>query len=90
MLEPIDPSLDMAASLRALHPSGYRANGEGRFTVFVLNWETLLTGFELTNECLLRHLRLRRAELGGTTKDELVQSLSEGVDDNLVETTQHA
>jgi hypothetical protein len=49
-----------------------------RFTVFVLNWETILAGFELTNEYLLKHLRLRRAELEGTSKGELVQGLSGG------------
>lgn len=49
-----------------------------RFTVFVLNWETILAGFELTNEYLLKHLRLKRAELEGTSKGELVHALSGG------------
>lgn len=52
-----------------------------RFTVFVQNWETLLAGFELTNEYLLKHLRLKRAELEGASKDELVHALSGGIDE---------
>lgn len=49
-----------------------------RFTVFVLNWETILAGFELTNEYLLKHLRLKRTELEGASKVELVDALSGG------------
>ncbi|MEO9228123.1 MAG: ATP-binding protein [Devosia sp.] len=52
-----------------------------RFTVFVLNWETILAGFELTNDYLLKHLRLKRAELEGASKDELVHSLLDHLDE---------
>jgi hypothetical protein len=53
-----------------------------RFTVFVLNWETILAGFELTNEYLLKHLRLKRAELEGTSMGQLVHALSGGLDES--------
>jgi hypothetical protein len=54
-----------------------------RFTVFVLNWETILAGFELTNEYLLKHLRLKRAELEGEGKDELLRALTSGQEETV-------
>jgi hypothetical protein len=42
---------------------------------YVLNWYTLLDGFELTHGHLLRILELRRDELTTTTKDALVTEL---------------
>ena len=46
-----------------------------RFNMYVLNWETLLDGFELTHKELLTRLRLKRSELEVRTKDELLAAL---------------
>lgn len=44
---------------------------------YVLNWYTLLDGFELTHGHLLKTLELRRDELAPTAKDVLVKELQE-------------
>lgn len=69
---------DIASRLRQISDRGVPGliRQDEKFTVYILNWETLLAGFELTNAYLLQHLRLRRAALGGMSKEDLVQSLS--------------
>lgn len=47
-----------------------------RFNMYVLNWETLLDGFQLTHIELLTRLRLKRTELEVQTKDELLTVLA--------------
>lgn len=49
---------------------------DSRFTVFVMNWETILSQFELNNGYLLEHLALKREELEGQGKAELLASLT--------------
>ena len=46
-----------------------------RMKRYVLNWYTLLDGFELSNEYILRQLKVRRDDLSVLTKDELVADL---------------
>lgn len=45
-----------------------------RMKRYVLNWYTLLEGFELTNAALLARLKLERDEIS-SSKDELIESL---------------
>ncbi|WP_342113992.1 ATP-binding protein [Pseudoduganella sp. OTU4001] len=44
---------------------------------YVMNWYTLLDGFELTHGHLLKTLELRRDELASSTKENLVKELQE-------------
>ncbi|SEO64023.1 Histidine kinase-, DNA gyrase B-, and HSP90-like ATPase [Duganella sp. CF517] len=46
-----------------------------RMKRYVLNWYTLLDGFELSNGHILQQLKLRRDDLSALTKDELVADL---------------
>lgn len=46
-----------------------------RMKRYVLNWYTLLDGFELSNEYILRQLKVRRDDLSALTKDDLVADL---------------
>lgn len=46
-----------------------------RMKRYVLNWYTLLDGFELANSALLERLKLKRDELSNRSKDELVGQL---------------
>lgn len=46
-----------------------------RLKRYVLNWYTLLDGFELSNSYLLQHLKLKRESLSDLSKEKLVKSL---------------
>ncbi|MFC5526175.1 ATP-binding protein [Rhodanobacter ginsengisoli] len=46
-----------------------------RMKRYVLNWYTLLEGFELTNGALLERLKLQRDNLSSNSRDQLVNSL---------------
>ncbi|WP_431288659.1 hypothetical protein [Roseateles chitinivorans] len=48
-----------------------------RMKLYVMNWYSLLDSFELTNSFMLERLKLKRAELEGKTKTELVTELQE-------------
>lgn len=45
---------------------------------YILNWYTLLDGFELTNNALLEKLKLQRESLSASIKEQLVESLQGG------------
>ena len=45
--------------------------------LYVMNWTSLLASFELTHHFMLEKLKLKRAELVGRTKGELVAELQE-------------
>lgn len=46
-----------------------------RMKRYVLNWYTLLDGFELSNDFLLKNLKLKRESLSDLSKESLVESL---------------
>lgn len=46
-----------------------------RMKLYVMNWYSLLDGFELTNGFMLDNLKLKRDDYTHTTKDELVAEL---------------
>lgn len=46
-----------------------------RMKLFVLNWYSLLDGFELTNGFMLNNLKLKRDDYSAATKEELVEEL---------------
>lgn len=46
-----------------------------RMKRYVLNWYTLLNSFELSNDFLLKHLKLKRESLSDLSKENLVESL---------------
>jgi hypothetical protein len=46
-----------------------------RMKLYVMNWYTLLDGFELTHEFMLEKLKLKRDDYGAATKEELVAEL---------------
>jgi hypothetical protein len=46
-----------------------------RMKLYVMNWYTLLDGFDLTHSFMLDNLRLKREDYSGETKDELVAEL---------------
>lgn len=48
---------------------------EPRMRRYVMNWYTLLDGFEIANSALLERLKLKRDELAGVGKDDLVEKL---------------
>ena len=48
-----------------------------RMKRYVLNWYTLLDGFELSNSSMLELLKLKRLALEGSSKDELVSDLQD-------------
>lgn len=48
---------------------------EPRMRRYVMNWYTLLDGFELANSALLERLKLKRDELAGVGKENLVENL---------------
>lgn len=48
---------------------------DGKTKRYVLNWYTLLDGHELANQALIESLRLKREDLSGRPKDELLGSL---------------
>ncbi|MDH0863230.1 hypothetical protein [Mitsuaria sp. GD03876] len=48
-----------------------------RMKLYVMNWGTLLNSFELTNSFMLEKLRMKRAELEGETKAQLVAELQQ-------------
>lgn len=48
-----------------------------RMKLYVLNWYSLLDSFELSNSFMLEKLKLKRAELDSTAKEELVTELQE-------------
>lgn len=46
-----------------------------RMKLYVLNWYTLLDGFELTHDFMLENLKLKRNDYAAATKDELLVEL---------------
>lgn len=46
-----------------------------RMKLYVMNWYTLLDGFDLTHGFMLDHLKLKRNDYRTVTKDELVEEL---------------
>lgn len=46
-----------------------------RMKRYVLNWYTLLNGFELSHDFMLKHLKLKRDSLSDSSKEALVESL---------------
>ena len=40
-------------------------------------WYTLLDSFDLSNDFMLEHLKLRRAEFAGETKEKLIAELQQ-------------
>jgi hypothetical protein len=63
--------------LNSLIPRGDQGlvSDDPRMKLYVLNWYSLLDSFELSNGFMLEKLKLKRAELDGTTKEELVAEL---------------
>lgn len=57
---------------------GLVASGPG-MKRYVLNWYTLLDGWELTHQHILEKLKLKREELTGQTKDTLVRGLQDPI-----------
>lgn len=72
-----DSDIEIASRLRQQLSRG--ENGlvteDERMKRYILNWYTILDGFELTNSALLEKLKLRRDELSGAAKEEIVERL---------------
>lgn len=50
---------------------------EPRMKLYVMDWYTLLDSFDLSNEFMLEHLKLRRAEFTGESKEKLIAELQQ-------------
>ena len=50
---------------------------EPRMKLYVMDWYTLLDSFDLSNDFMLEHLKLRRAEFAGETKEKLIAELQQ-------------
>lgn len=74
-----DSDTEIASRLRQQLSRGEAGlvTDDERMKRYVLNWYTLLDGFELTNSALLEKLRLRRDELSVVEKGEIVERLQE-------------
>lgn len=72
--------LEIASRMRSQISKGEMGlvSDDERMKRYVLNWYTLLDGFELSNGYMLEQLQLRRDSLGALTKDELVADLQAG------------
>jgi len=46
-----------------------------RMKLYVMDWYTLLDSFDLSNDFMLEHLKLRRAEFAGQPKEKLIAEL---------------
>lgn len=65
--------------LNSLIPRGEQGlvSDDPRMKLYVLNWYSLLDSFELSNDFMLEHLKLKRAKLDDATKEELVADLQQ-------------
>lgn len=70
---------EIASRMTQLLPRGEigLVTQDPRMKRYVLNWYTLLDGFELANEALLERLKLKRDEITNVSKDELVKDLQD-------------
>lgn len=50
---------------------------EPRMKLYVMDWYTLLDSFDLSNDFMLEHLKLRRAEFAGDPKEKLIAELQQ-------------
>ncbi len=48
-----------------------------RMKLYVMDWYTLLDSFDLSNDFMLEHLKLRRAEFAGESREKLIAELQQ-------------
>lgn len=68
------PASSRFNNLNARGESGLVAD-DPRMKLYVLNWYSLLDGFELTNSFMLDNLKLKRDDYSAVSKEELVAEL---------------
>jgi hypothetical protein len=49
----------------------------GKFKRYIKNWYTIFDQFDLTNEYLLKHLKIKREDLSNKTSNQLISELQE-------------
>jgi hypothetical protein len=70
---------EIGSRMRSQIPKGEMGlvSDDDRMKRYVLNWYTVLDGFELSNSFMLEKLKLQREALSGWSKEELVNDLQD-------------